>query len=132
MNGGEAAFKLVRAARLIDGISDKPSQKAPPCCSRAPKIAAVGPQAAEAAPEGARVESFDYPDATVMPGMVDCHTHHNGFGDGRVGDDLALLPDEVLTLQSARNARVSLLLRGHVDTRERPQERHHVPPARRH
>jgi imidazolonepropionase-like amidohydrolase len=40
--------------------------------------------------------------------MVDCHTHHNGFGDGRAGDELVTLPDEVLTLQSARNARTSL------------------------
>ena len=44
-----------------------------------------------------------------MPGMIDCHTHNNGFGDGRPGDDVAALPDEVLTLQSARNARISLL-----------------------
>ena len=107
MSGGEAAFKLIRAAKLIDGISDKPSQGAA-VLLHGPKIAAVGPKAAEAAPEGASVEAFDYPDATVMPGMVDCHTHHNGLGDGRLGDDLALLPDEVLTLQSARNARVSL------------------------
>ena len=40
--------------------------------------------------------------------MVDCHTHHNGFGDGRLGDTLADMPDEVLTLQSARNARTAL------------------------
>ena len=107
MNGGEAAFKLVRAARLIDGISDGPTVGGA-VLLQGGEIVAVGPQAGEAAPEGARVEVFDYPDATVMPGMVDCHTHHNGFGDGRLGDDLALLPDEVLTLQSARNARVSL------------------------
>jgi imidazolonepropionase-like amidohydrolase len=92
LNGGEAAFKLVRAARLIDGISDRPSEGGAVLLQGA-KIVAVGPQAAEAPPEGAQVKVFDYPDATVMPGMVDCHTHHNGFGDGRLGDDLALLPD---------------------------------------
>ena len=43
-----------------------------------------------------------------LPGMVDCHTHHNGFGDGRMGDDLTLLADEILTVQAARNARASL------------------------
>ena len=72
------------------------------------KIQAVGPSKDVRAPEGAQVEVYDYPGKTVMPGMVDCHTHHNGFGDGRRGDDLAKLPDELLTLQSARNARASL------------------------
>ena len=43
-----------------------------------------------------------------MPGLVDCHTHHNGFGDGRRADSLATLSDELLTLQSAHNAMRSL------------------------
>ena len=99
--------KLIRAALLIDGLGGPPIERGA-VLTRGSKIVAVGPQQDVAAPEGAPVQVLDYPSRTVMPGMVDCHTHHNGFGDGRVGDELATLPDEVLTLQSARNARTSL------------------------
>ena len=100
-------FKLIRAGLLIDGLGGPPVERGA-VLARGSKIVAVGRQQDVAAPEGARVQVLDYPGGTVMPGMVDCHTHHNGFGDGRAGDDLATLPDEVLTLQSARNARTSL------------------------
>ncbi len=103
----EQGFKLIRASRLIDAVSDGPIDNGA-VLVQGSKIVRVGPRNDIVPPEGATVETFDYPDATVMPGMVDCHTHHNGFGDGRLGDDLATLPDEVLTLQSARNARASL------------------------
>lgn len=101
------AFRLLRAGRLIDGLANKPLENGA-VLIQGTKIVAVGPQSDVAAPEGAPVTVTDYPGKTIMPGMVDCHTHHNGFGDGRLGDDLATLPDEVLTLQSARNARASL------------------------
>ena len=100
-------FTFITADRVID------SRGGPPIANgavlvRGSKIAAVGRAADVRAPEGASVETHHYPGCTVLPGMVDCHTHHNGFGDGRLGDDLSLLPDEVLTVQSARNARASL------------------------
>ena len=57
---------------------------------------------------GADADIYDYTESTVMPGMVDAHTHHNGFGDGRLGDELVKLPDEILVLNSAKNARKSL------------------------
>ena len=72
------------------------------------KIVAVGPAWEVAAPDDAPVRTLDYPGKTLMPGMIDCHTHHNGFGDGRLGDDLAKLPDEILAIQSTRNLRASL------------------------
>ena len=100
-------FKLIRAGLLIDGLGGPPVERGA-VLTRGSKIVAVGREHEVAAPEGARVEVLDYTSRTVMPGMVDCHTHHNGFGDGRAGDDLAALPDEVITLQSARNARTSL------------------------
>ena len=102
-----ANFKLIRAGRLIDGLGSPPIDSAAVLVEGS-RIRAVGAKSDVAAPHGASVEVFDYPNKTVLPGMVDAHTHHNGFGDGRFGDDLAQLPDEVLTLQSARNARACL------------------------
>ena len=107
MTESHGGFTLIRAARLIDGTGRPPVENGA-VLIEGPTILAVGPTDQVAAPEGAPVEVLDFGDKTVMPGMVDCHTHHNGFGDGRPGDDLARLPDEVLTLQSARNARASL------------------------
>ncbi|MDP6455039.1 MAG: amidohydrolase family protein [SAR202 cluster bacterium] len=103
-NGG---FKLITASRLIDAKGGPPIDNGA-VLVQGTSILAVGRASEVAAPEGADVQIMDYPGKTVMPGMVDCHTHHNGFGDGRAGDELALLDDEILTLQSARNARSSL------------------------
>lgn len=102
------AFTLIKGGQLLDGTG------APPIVDGAVlfkdgKIVAVGNDKDILPSDGAPVDTFNFPEKTIMPGMVDCHTHHNGFGDGRSGDDIAKLPDEVLTLQSARNAHISLL-----------------------
>ena len=101
------SYTLVRAGGLIDGQGGPPIPNGA-VLLRGSVIEAVGRQGNLAGPEGAYTQVLDFPDKTVMPGMVDCHTHHNGFGDGRLGDTLADMPDEVLTLQSARNARTAL------------------------
>ena len=101
------AFKLIKAGRLIDGNGGPPIDDGT-VLVQGSKIIAVGPAKDVLSPEGATVETFDYPGQTVMPGLIDCHTHHNGFGDGRPGEDVAALPDEVITLQAARNAKDSL------------------------
>ena len=101
------AFKLIKVGRLIDGMGGPPIQDGA-VLVQGNRIIAAGPVGEVVAPEGATVETYDYPGKTVMPGMIDCHTHHNGFGDGRPGENVAALPDEVITLQAARNARDSL------------------------
>ena len=107
MTGADKRFKLLRAGLLIDGLGGPPLVNGA-ILVRGSKIVATGPQTQVFAPEGSSVDLLDFSGKTLMPGMVDCHTHHNGFGDGRAGDELVTLPDEVLTLQSARNARTSL------------------------
>jgi imidazolonepropionase-like amidohydrolase len=45
---------------------------------------------------------------TVLPGLVDAHTHLVAPGDGTLGDDIAKEDDDILLLQAARNARTLL------------------------
>ena len=100
-------FKLIKAARMIDGSGGPPLEQAAILLDGS-RIRSVGTQESVVPPEGAPVEEFVYEDKTVLPGLIDCHVHLNGIGDGRSGDDLALLPDEVLAIQSAQNARTHL------------------------
>ena len=60
--------------------------------------------------------------------MRDEHVHLIGIGDGRAGDELVTLPDEVLTLQAARNARAKNKKPNHP-TRHRHRI-HRPTPAR--
>ena len=107
MQHPNAEFKLIHAGTLVDGQGG-PSVTSGAVLVQGTKIVAVGRQGEVTAPDGATVETLDYPDKTLMPGMVDAHTHHVGFGDGRVGDEVATYPDEILTVQAARNARKAL------------------------
>ena len=104
---GEGKFKLIKAARLIDGKGGPPQERGA-ILLEDDRIRAVGTEESVVPPEGALVDELNYEDKTVLPGLIDCHTHLIGIGDGRAGDELTLLPDEVLTLQAARNARAHL------------------------
>ena len=106
MAEGDRQLKLIRAARLIDGTGSPPLENAA-VLVEGDMIRAAGRRDSVVPPHGASVEELDY-DGTLLPGLVDCHVHLIGIGDGRAGDDLNRLPDEVLTLQAARNARTHL------------------------
>ncbi len=102
---------LIKAGRLIDGISDTP-RTGFGILVEGDRIAAVGPLAQlepRAAERGARV--IDLAAMTVLPGLIDTHTHLL-----LNGDPTATSYDEQLLYQSipyrailgARNARLAL------------------------
>jgi imidazolonepropionase-like amidohydrolase len=63
---------LLKPARVFDGIDPKPHDGWV-VLVRADKIAATGPAADMKAPDDARV--IELPDATMLPGLIDAHTH---------------------------------------------------------
>ena len=101
---GEPQFTIIRAARMIDATGAPVAERAA-VLFEGGEIRRVGTHETVQPPEGADAVEFDYPDATILPGLVDCHVHLIGIGDGRAGDELVTLPDEVLTVQAAQNAR---------------------------
>lgn len=103
----QSDFKVLKAARLIDGSGGAVQDQAAILIEK-DKIRQVGTEETVNAPDGATVEEIDYGDRTILPGLIDSHVHLIGIGDGRAGDELTTLDDEILTLQAARNARSHL------------------------
>src|SRR5215510_3738696 len=106
MAGPPARFALITAARLLDGSGARPVERAA-LVIEGDRIVAVG-AAADVSVPGASVERRDYGDATILPGLVDAHTHLVAPGDGTLGDDVAKEDDDILLLQAAKNARTLL------------------------
>ena len=102
-----ARFTLISAARLLDGRGGSPIGPAA-LLIEGERVADLGRAADVHPPAGASVERRDYGAATILPGLVDAHTHLVAPGDGTLGDDIATEDDDVLLLQAAKNARTLL------------------------
>ena len=68
----EAPVLVIRARMLIDGASAQPRPNAE-LVVRGNRIAELYTAGSRPAPAGARV--IDLGDATLLPGLIDCHTH---------------------------------------------------------
>ena len=101
------SFRLIKGERIIDAKGGDVLERGA-ILLQGDKIISIGREEDVIPPEGSQVEEIVYENKTVLPGLVDCHVHLNGIGDGRKGDQLNLLPDEILTLQAAKNARTHL------------------------
>ena len=102
-----ARFTLLSAARLLDGGGATPLADAE-FLIEGDRVMALGRRGEVEAPAGASVRRVDYGDATILPGLVDAHTHLVAPGDGTLGDDVAREDDDILLLQAAKNARTLL------------------------
>jgi imidazolonepropionase-like amidohydrolase len=100
-------FTVISAARVLDG-SGRPPLEAAAVLIENDHIVRIGATSEVSLPEGASARSIDYGDATILPGLVDAHTHLVAPGDGTPGDDVAREADDILLLQAARNARIVL------------------------
>jgi imidazolonepropionase-like amidohydrolase len=100
-------FTLITADRLLDGSAAPPIARAA-VLIQGGRVVALGPEAAVRTPDGAAVDRKAYGDATILPGLVDAHTHLVAPGDGTLGDDIAKEDDDILLLQAAKNARTLL------------------------
>jgi imidazolonepropionase-like amidohydrolase len=94
---------VVRAARLIDGRGGAPTTPAV-VVIRGDRIDAVG--SGLAIPPGARV--IDLGTATLLPGLIDLHTHLTSTGVHWEDELLKTTPGQA-ALHGAQNARITLL-----------------------
>jgi imidazolonepropionase-like amidohydrolase len=102
-----ARFTLITAARLLDGTGSAPVEQAALLAENG-RVVKLGRASEVGAPDGVAVDRKDYGDATMLPGLVDAHTHLVAPGDGTLGDDIAKEDDDFLLLQAAKNARTLL------------------------
>jgi imidazolonepropionase-like amidohydrolase len=101
---------LIKAAHLIDGVSDR-RRDGVAVLVDGDKIVALGPAADLAAKNpGARV--VDLGNATVLPGLIDAHTHvflNDDVGPGVYDAILLKQSAPYRAIEAAANARVALM-----------------------
>src|SRR4051794_12674451 len=95
----------IAAGRLVDGTGS-PLVSDAAILIDGERIVAVGPSAQVPTPEGATTLAF--PDQTLIPGLVDCHSHLNLPGDGTNIEGAAADGPDLALLRSAENLRLTL------------------------
>ena len=108
MRASPGSVLTIKVGWLLDGSGGAASEGMAVRIEGA-RISAVGPAAELAAPDGVAGEVLDFPTGTLLPGLIDCHTHTNMPGDGRRGEDVHREDDDYIRLlRSAHNVERAL------------------------
>ena len=110
-----SSVTLIKPGILIDGLGGSPS-KGTAVVLQENRIHWIGPN--EEIDTNQEIKNLvdsagqngvlDLPQCTLLPGLIDCHSHTNMPGDGRTGEEVAKDPDDVLLLRAARNTVIAL------------------------
>ncbi|MGQ0568450.1 MAG: amidohydrolase family protein [Armatimonadota bacterium] len=104
----DATSIVLTAAWLWDG-TDRPPIKNGVVIIAGDRVAAAGERGTVAVPAGPGVQTLEFPDATILPGLIDPHVHLIWPGDGRPADIYTrAATDADLLLQAVKNARAAL------------------------
>jgi imidazolonepropionase-like amidohydrolase len=95
----------VKVSLLVDGTGAPPLDDGA-VLIRDGRLVEVGPSAGVARPDGAEVVQFD--GQTLLPGLVDCHSHTTFRGDGSTIEETVEDPGELLVLLAAQNTQLAL------------------------
>ncbi|MBV9355219.1 MAG: amidohydrolase family protein [Chloroflexi bacterium] len=106
----EARTTVIRAGRLVDGTARHAVQRDQAIFIEGGVIQRVAP-AGELAPDA---EVLDLRDATVLPGLIDCHVHLIFTGSAHALRDVLADDDEQIMLRAVAAARRAL--RGGITT----------------
>lgn len=104
MHHQDGHFQVITGARLLDGTGALAIERGAVLLEGG-HVRWVGAEKDLRLPEGAEAQTIDYPDATVLPGLVDVHTHMNLPGDGTLVEETAAEPEGTLLLRSVMNGR---------------------------
>jgi imidazolonepropionase-like amidohydrolase len=108
-DNGSASGKLIaiRAGRLFDGTSEKMASNQT-VLVRGDRILEVGPAGSVKIPDGATI--IDLSKATVLPGLIDAHTHLflTGESHGRYEEQILKESWQYRTIEAVINARKDL------------------------
>ncbi len=104
MTGSHSKLTVILPGKLIDGVAESPQEGMAVGFSEG-RILWVGRRGhVESSQSDAPREMLEFPDATLLPGLFDLHTHTNMPGDGRTGEEVDRDDsDDVRLLRSARN-----------------------------